>query len=100
MNIAEERQARSTKPVEIEQSQLDELKESEKFLTKDAAELLDDWDKELVVDASGRILQGIYWIDGDFTSNFWSGRRKVQKPVQCICSTCGSKHKSKIGGAA
>ena len=75
---------------EVPVKTVEELQRAEEALTKDARELAEEWDKPLIVE-NGRIVQGVYFLDCDFLTDFWSGRRKKPKPAKCICQ-CGHKH--------
>ena len=75
--------------------QLEELQEAEKALTQHATDLLSEWDKPLKVNERGFITQGVYFIDADFTTNFWAKARKKPKPTKCVCAQYGQKHNLK-----
>jgi hypothetical protein len=78
---------------EITVKTIEELQQAESALTKDARELIEEWDKPLIVE-NGRIVQGVYFLNCDFVSDFWSGRRKKPKAAKCTCQ-CGNRHNLK-----
>jgi hypothetical protein len=78
---------------EVTVETVEELQQAESALTKDAKELIEEWDKPLIVE-NGRILQGVYFLDCEFVTDFWSWRRKKPKPTKCVCQ-CGNKHNLK-----
>jgi hypothetical protein len=82
---------RLPRPVEIDEDEIQLLRESEQALRKPTDELVSEWDKPLIV-RDGKILQGVYWINGAFLHDFWTHARKKPKPTKCICEHCGNKH--------
>jgi hypothetical protein len=78
----------------MEDTELEVLAESEQALNQHAEDLISEWDKPLVVNSEGYIQSGVFWIDADFTRDFWSKARKKPKPVKCT-RACGHKHNKK-----
>jgi hypothetical protein len=85
---------RLPQPVEIDEAEIRLLRESEQAMRQLTDEIVSEWDKPLIV-RDGKIVQGVYWITGAFTYNFWEKARKKPKPTKCVCTCCGNKHNLK-----
>lgn len=79
----------------MNESSIAELEQAEQELKKHTLDLRSEWDLPLRVDEQGFIVQGVAWINGPFSTDFWSGRRKKPKPNKCQCAHCGHKHNLK-----